>query len=121
MVKEKLKEQIFRKLLELNPLDVPKALVEREARNIHDEVYPQHQHHDHSQHSHEETAAFNDVAKKRVALGLLIAEFAKQNNIKPEEARVNARITEIAAAYENPKEVVEWLSSVSVAVVLRLR
>jgi trigger factor len=111
LVKEKLKEQIFRKLLEMNPLEVPKALIEREARNIHDEVYPQHQHHDHSQHSHEETAAFNEVAQKRVALGLLIAEFAKLNNIKPEEARVSARIAEIAAAYENPKEVIEWLSS----------
>lgn len=111
LVKEKLKEQLFRQLLEQNPLDVPKALVSRESKNIHDEVYPQHQHHDHSQHSDEEMVAFNDVAKKRVALGLLIAEFARKHSIKPDAARVDARIQEIAAAYENPKEVVEWLSS----------
>lgn len=111
LVKEKLKEQIFKQLIEQNPLEVPKALVEREAKNIHDEVYPQHQQHDHSHHSHEELSAFTDVAQKRVALGLLIAEYAKKNAIKPEEAKVKARIQEIAAAYESPAEVVEWLST----------
>jgi trigger factor len=111
LVKEKLKEQIFKQLLEQNPLEVPKALIQREAKTIHDEVYPQHQQHDHSQHSAEETIAFNDVAQKRVALGLLVAEFARKNSIKPDAAKVQARIMEIAASYENPKEVVEWLSS----------
>lgn len=111
LVKEKLKEQLFKNLLEQNPIEVPKSLVDREARNIHDEVYSQHQHHDHSQHSAEEMSAFSDVAKKRVSLGLLIAEYAKKNSIQPDAARVEARILEIAASYENPKEVVEWLSS----------
>ncbi|HTM62982.1 MAG TPA: trigger factor [Gammaproteobacteria bacterium] len=111
LVKEKLKEQVFKALLEQNQMDVPKALVSREAKNIHDEVYPQHQHHDHSHHSDEELSSFNDVAKKRVTLGLLIAEYAKMNEIKPDAARVDARIKEIAAAYENPKEVIDWLSS----------
>lgn len=111
LVKEKLKEQLFKQLLEQNPLDVPKALMLREAKNIHDEVYPQHQQHDHSQHSEDEMVAFNDVARKRVALGLLIAEFAKKQSLKPDAPRVEARILEIAAAYENPGEVVEWLSS----------
>jgi trigger factor len=111
LVKEKLKEQVFRQLLEQNPLDVPQSLVAREAKNIHDEVYPQHQHHDHHQHSDDEMSAFNDVAKKRVALGLLIAEYAKKNNISADKALVQKRIEEIAAAYEHPQEVVEWLST----------
>lgn len=109
LVKEKLKEQIFGKLLEQNPIDVPKSLVAREAKNIHDEMYPQH--HDHHQHSDEETAAFNEVAKKRVALGLLIAEYAKQAKLTADKAKIEKRILEIASAYENPQEVIEWLSS----------
>jgi len=111
LVKEKLKEQVFRQLLEQNPIDVPRSLVEREAHNIHDEIYPQHQHHDHHQHSNEEMAAFNDVAKKRVSLGLLIAEYAKKANLQVNKDRVNQRIQEIAAAYEHPQEVIAWLSS----------
>lgn len=109
LVSEKLKEQIFGKLLEQNPIDVPKSLVAREAKNIHDEMYPQH--HDHHQHSDEETTAFNEIAKKRVALGLLIAEYAKQAKLTADKAKVEKRILEIASAYENPQEVIEWLSS----------
>ncbi len=109
LVQEKLKEQVFRQLLEQNPLDVPASLVAKEAKNIHDEVYPQH--HDHHNHSGEEMSRFNEVATKRVALGLLIAEYARQQDIKVDAERVVKRIQEIAAVYENPAEVVQWLSS----------
>lgn len=111
LIKEKLKEQIFRELLEQNPLDLPNSLVTREEKNIHDEIYPQHQHHDHHQHSAEETAAFKEIAKKRVALGLLISEFAKQSQLKIDKDRVTTRIQEIASVYESPQQVAAWLSS----------
>jgi trigger factor len=111
LVKEKLKEQIFRQLLEQNPLEVPKSLIANESKMIHDEIYPQHKDHDHHQHSDDEMSAFNDIAHKRVALGLLIAEFAKQANLKADKDRVQQRIQDIAAAYENPQEVVGWLSA----------
>lgn len=111
LVREKLKEQVFNKLIELNAIDIPQALVAREAKAIHDEMYPGHQHHDHHAHSDEEMASFNEVAKKRVTLGLLIAEYAKQTNLKADKDRVLKRIKEIAAAYENPQEVIDWLSA----------
>lgn len=109
LVKERLKDQVFKELIEQNPLSLPKSLVAREAKNIHDEMHPQH--HDHHNHSPEEMAGYEDVAKKRVALGLLIGEFAKKEGIKADDARMKARIEEIASVYENPKEVIEWLSS----------
>lgn len=111
LVRENLKEQVFRNLLEQNPMDVPRAMISHEAKNIHDEIYPQHQHHDHHSHSDDEMSTFNEIAKKRVSLGLLIAEYAKKSDIKPDTARVQLRIQEIASVYENPPEVVEWLSS----------
>lgn len=111
LINEKMKEQIFRQLLEQNPIDVPKSLIAREAKVIHDEVYAQHQHHDHDHHSEDEMTKFNEVAKKRVMLGLLIGEYAKKNQLKADAARVNKRIIEIASVYENPREVIEWLST----------
>jgi trigger factor len=111
LVKEKLKEQVFRVLLEQNVLEIPKAMIEREAKIIHDEVYPAHQHHDHHQHSEGEMTAFNDIANKRLAIGMLIAEYAKQNHISVDKDRVLQRIQEIASSYEHPQEVVEWLST----------
>ncbi len=110
LVKEKVKEQVFGQLIEQNPIDVPAALVEREAKNIHDEVYAQHQHHDHHSHSEEELSGFKDVAKKRVSLGLVISEFAKQAQLKVDQDKVKERIQEIAGAYEQPQEVIQWLS-----------
>lgn len=109
LVKEKLKETIFSRLLEQNPIEVPKALVAREAKNIHDEAHPHH--HDHHNHSAEEMAGYEAVAKKRVALGLIIGDYAKKQALKADEAKVNARIEEIASVYEHPQEVVKWLSS----------
>lgn len=110
LIKEKLKEQVFDKLLVQNPIEVPNSLVAREAKSIHDEIYPQHQAHNH-QHSDAEMTAFNDIARKRVTLGLLIAEYAKQESLKTDKDRVQKRIQEIALAYENPQEVVTYLSS----------
>lgn len=111
LVRDKLKEQVFAQLIEQNPLDVPKSLIEREAKSIHDEVYPQHQAHDHHGHTEDEINTFNDIAKKRVALGLLIAEFTKQHQLKVDQRRVEKRIAEIAAAYEKPEEVITYLSA----------
>lgn len=110
IVKEKLKEQVFKSLLEQNQLDVPQSLIDREASNLHDEIY-QNQQHDHSKHSEDEMKAFKETGAKRVALGLLIAEYAKQNHIKADKNRVMDRIKEIAVVYENPKQVIEWLST----------
>lgn len=108
LIKDKLKDQVFRHLIEQNPFELPKALIAQEAKHVHDEVHPhQGEHH----HSEEEMNIFNEIAKKRVALGLLVVEYAKKANIKPDQKRVEDRIQEIASAYENPPEVVKWLSS----------
>jgi len=111
LVQQKVKEQVFDKLIEQNTLELPKALITREASRIHDEVYPYHKHDHEHQHSEEETAAFHDVAKKRVTLGLMIAAYGKKANITANTDRVNARIQELAAIYEKPEEVIAWLSS----------
>jgi trigger factor len=106
VISSKLKAQIFDKMLEQNALEIPKALIEREASRIHDEVHPHHGH----QHSHTEAemAQFNDAAKRNVALGLLVAEIIKQNKLSADQSRVQAHLTKLAAAYENPAEVMDW-------------
>lgn len=111
LIKEKLKEQVFTQLLEQNSIEVPQSLIEQEAKQIHDEIYPQHQPHNHTEHSEQETQAFNEIAKKRVALGLLIAEYGRQKQLQPDQNRVQQRIQEIANVYENPQEVVTYLST----------
>jgi len=109
LVKERMKEQIFTHIIEHNTIDVPSSLVQREAAAIHDELYRYE--HDHSKHSEEETNRFNDIAKKRVTLSLLLAELIKKHQLTPDPALVEKRIQEIAALYQEPTEVIHWLST----------
>jgi len=46
-------------------------------------------------------------AERRVRLGFLLAEIARQHNLEIDAERVEARIAEIAETYENPAEVIE--------------
>lgn len=107
MVKAKLKKTIFDTLIEQNPVEIPKALIEREAKRIHDELHPHHAGQEHH-HSEAEMASFNDAAKRNVALGLLIAKMVKQHNILPDNARIQAQIQTLSSIYENPAEVEKW-------------
>lgn len=109
VVRNHLKEQVFTKLLEQNSLDIPHSMIEREARHLHDEVY-QHDH-DHHKHTEEEMKTFESLAKKRVIIGLLIAEIVKKEQLVADNNKVAERIQEIANSYEKPEEVIQWLSS----------
>jgi len=109
LVKERLKEQLFTHLIDNNTVDVPSSLIQREASAIHDEMYRYE--HDHSQHSEDELSKFNEVAKKRVTLSLLLAEIIKKHQLTPDQELVQARINQIASLYQDPAEVIKWLSS----------
>lgn len=107
VVKLKLKTQVFDKLLEQNQVEIPRALVEREANRIHNELHPHHKGHDHG-HSAAEMQPFFQAAERNVALGILVGEFVKQHDIKPDKERVKLFITNLSSAYENPAEVSKW-------------
>ncbi len=109
VVKLKLKNQVFDKLLEQNAFDIPKALIEREAQRIHDEVHPNHGHE--HQHTDAEMAQFNEAAKRNVALGLLVAEIIKDRKIAIDKERVQNFITNLSSAYEKPQDVAAWYQS----------
>ncbi|MDX9740532.1 MAG: trigger factor [Gammaproteobacteria bacterium] len=55
--------------------------------------------------------AFEEQAKRRVALGLLVAEIARQEHFKAAPDQVRQRVDGIAAGYENPDEVRSWYYS----------
>jgi trigger factor len=49
--------------------------------------------------------AFEEPARRRVALGLIIGELIRAVNLKVDRERVQARLEEIAASYPNSDEV----------------
>jgi trigger factor len=54
---------------------------------------------------------FQDLALRRVTIGLLIQELIKQHGIKLDRNRVEQRITELAAPYEKPEEAAQFYRS----------
>ena len=106
-IKSKLKAKIFNQLLEQNPLEVPKSLIEKEAKRIHHQLHPHHGNEDHA-HSADEMATFDNAAKQNVILGLLVAELIREYNLLPDAVRVDAFIQELASSYEKPDEIINW-------------
>ena len=51
---------------------------------------------------------FEEQAKRRVALGLLLAECIKQGGLKADPDKVRARVNSLAGGYEDPEAVVRW-------------
>ncbi|MCP4125568.1 MAG: trigger factor, partial [Gammaproteobacteria bacterium] len=54
---------------------------------------------------------FEDQAKRRVALGLILAEVIKVNEIKLDEEKVKEKIEIFAQTYEKPQEVIDYYAS----------
>ncbi len=53
-----------------------------------------------------------EQAKRRVVVGLLLGEVIRTNELKADEERVKGLIEEMASAYEDPKEVIEFYSKI---------
>ena len=108
-VEARLKEQALQVLLAATPLEVPKALVGMEAgamaeraiadlkaRGVDPQRVPINQ------------QAFEEAARRRVALGLIINELKEREKLGPKPAEVRALVEQEAQSYENPAEVVKW-------------
>ncbi|SFB47291.1 trigger factor [Azotobacter beijerinckii] len=105
-IKSKVKAQVMDGLLAANPIEVPKALIESEVNRLRVQAVQQFG----GNIKPEQLPAdlFQEQAKRRVVLGLIVAEIVKQFEIKPDEAKVRALIEEIASAYQEPGQVIAW-------------
>ncbi|GGB90674.1 trigger factor [Marinobacterium zhoushanense] len=108
-LKTKLKEQVFNKLVELNAIDVPAALVDDEIDNLRRQAVQQFG----GPNSQIDPNTlpkemFEEQAKRRVTVGLLVQEVVKANEIKVDDARVQETIAEMAETYQEPQQVIEW-------------
>jgi trigger factor len=51
---------------------------------------------------------FESQARRRVNLGLVLAELVKAHQLQPKPEQVRAAVEEQAQSYEQPQEVVRW-------------
>lgn len=102
-----LKEQVLNKIVENNELEIPKALIDNEAQALLKQMQQQ-MHAPTGKGVDLDPEMFADEAKRRVQLGLLIAEIIKQNELKADGEAIRAKIDSIAATYEKPEDVVNY-------------
>ena len=111
-LKMKLKDQVFGKLVELNAIEVPAALVDDEINNLRRQAVQQfggaNAQLDPNTLPKE---LFEEQAKRRVVIGLLVQEVIQSNEIKADDARVQETIAELAQTYQEPEQVIEWYNS----------
>lgn len=108
-IHSRVKEQIMTGLLEVTPFDVPTALVDEESQEMLKKAREDMKQRGMREQDISLTAAhFSAQAKRRVSLGLLLVELAKQNDIKADADRVSAKVNDFAKSYEDPAEVVKW-------------
>jgi len=111
-IKARIKEQAMQALLDANPLDVPKALIEQESESMADAARQ-----DLANRGVDiknmpvDANWFTAQAERRVKLGLIIAEVVKANDLHAKPEQVRALIDEQAQSYEKPEEVVRWYYS----------
>ncbi|GAB4357256.1 MAG: trigger factor [Gammaproteobacteria bacterium] len=111
-IKARIKQQVMDGLLEVNELAVPKALVEEEIDRLMAQTREQlMMGRGKSNELQLPREMFQEQATRRVTLGLLLAEIARENDLKVDKERVRATIEKFASTYEQPEEVVKWYYS----------
>jgi trigger factor len=108
-IRKRVKDQVMQALLDANELPIPKSLVDMEAQRL-------------TQATMQDLASrgvdvqrlpfpaegFETQAKRRVSLGLILAELVRAHDLGPRPEQVRTAVEEHAQSFEHPREVVKW-------------
>ena len=106
-IRNKIKTQVIDGLVKNNDIEVPSALIDREIDVLRQQALTRFGGNV-KQSMDLPKELFEAEAKRRVLVGLLFSEIIESNKLKADEAKVQSLIDEIATAYEDPKEVVDY-------------
>ena len=108
-LKARNKEAAMDALLKAAKFDVPKALVEWEARNLMQQTAQDME----SRGMKAKDLAlppelFTERAARRVKLGLIMAELVQEHDLKAKPEQVRAMVDDYSQSFDDPEEVVRW-------------
>jgi trigger factor len=108
----KVKSQVMDALLAANPIEVPKALVDSEAKYMAEAALRDMESRGMGMKNFNmDPMWFADQAARRVKLGLILAELVNAKGLKAKPEDVKAVVEDFAATFEEPQEVVRWYYS----------
>jgi len=109
-IKNKGKGHVMDTLFEENPVELPVALIDQEIERMLTPYKEAAQKQGKSE-ADMPKEMFEDQAKKRVGLGLLLSEIIQINKLSVDKDKVQETIKEMAQSYDEPEEVINWYNS----------
>ena len=110
-IRNKVKNRVMDQLFDLNKVELPKALVANEITQLKQQMIQQFGGGQQFDPSMLPDDMFTAKAERRAALGVIVSEVVKVEELTPDEDRVRERVNEIASTYDQPKEVVDYYYS----------
>jgi len=104
-ITQDIKEQVMSSLIKTNKILIPNIMKENEILNMQKESMRQMGIEDDDKMPPAED--FTEMAEKRVRLGLLLSQVIEDNSLTVDSKRVQNRVEEMCAGYENPSEMIE--------------
>jgi trigger factor len=102
-IRQKMRTQVLEALHAQNPIELPRQLVEEQIQELQVEMLRRAGVRDAKQLPPREP--FEQPARRRVALSLLMSELVRAANLKVSRESVQEKLNELAASYSNPDEV----------------
>ncbi|WP_410016188.1 trigger factor [Sodalis sp. C49] len=106
-VRNRVKNQVIDGLINANEIDVPAKLIDGEIDVLRRQAAQRFGGNE-KQALELPRELFEEQAKRRVRVGLLLGEVIQTNELKADDSRVKTLIEEMASAYEDPREVIEF-------------
>ena len=110
-IRTKVKNRVMNQLFDLNKVELPEALVSNEITQLKQQMVQQFGGGQQIDLSMLPDDMFKEKAERRAALGVIVSELVKVEEMTPNEEQVRARVDEIASTYEQPREVVDYYYS----------
>jgi trigger factor len=101
----RVRNQLFDALYAANPLELPKALIDEQVGELQAQMLRRAGVQDVSKVPQMPREPYEEPARKRVALGLLMGEIVREQQMRVDRARVEERLNAIAGAYPDPDAV----------------
>jgi trigger factor len=102
-IRQKVRAQVLDALYSRNPLELPRQMVEEQIQELQVEMLRRAGVRDAKQLPPREP--FEQPARRRVALGLLMNELVRTSGLRVSRESVQEKLNELAASYSNPEEV----------------
>jgi len=113
-LKNKIKSNVLDSLSDANDVELPAALIDQEVESLRQQAlsqFNQNRGGNIADLPEMPASLFEEQAKKRVKLALLVNEVISKNDVKVDPDRVRETIESAAAAYDEPEEMVNWYYS----------